>query len=983
MNIILIKILATALAFSQVTTRPEAIKSEFDPQKDQAEVSQLLSAGCLHMRKAFDIEQINLDDLIATAMDDKGALGDEIKVLKGLSIEDLHATYRQFCKNETLEKSAVDLAEVISFYNGALKDLPDAEKLKTLTLPGMSQILDGKGERFTEVFTADNRRVFVPITEMPQSVRDAFIAAEDKRFMQHSGIDERGLIRAFVGNLAQPGRPQGGSTITQQLAKTLLVGNDITYERKLRELIIASNLERSLSKTKILELYLNSIYLGRGAWGVELAARAYFGKGVGELSATEAAMIAGLAKGPNYFNPDRNPDRARERYKYVLGRMAEEKFITAEEAKQPMPAIASYERLRPDIGFHFVDQVQREAKAIPGVEALNSSSYIVKTTINPQIQRSAEVVLQEGLARYELNTGRAKFQGAETNLTEAIATLSKDPKLAGPAWLAALRNVRLPLYDVHWEPAVIVELTRTKKGDVTTVGLADGRMLPLNAVNASARRVLKVNDVVYVRVREAAQKQAARAELRIRPTVQGAVVVLENKTGRILGMTGAFSYPESQLNRATQSVRQPGSTLKPLTYLTALQKGLQPNTLVLDVPLTLPPIGGATSLSRDKDFWTPKNADSGASGMITLRQALAGSRNLATAQLMAYGIENTPDRGLDRICEVAMEAQLYKQCMRFYPFVLGAQPVRMIDLAAFYAAVANEGSRPVPHTIDSIEQNGNVVYKSDPNASALIGPNDRASFYQLKSMLQGVLARGTARAIGHLSPFVAGKTGTTDDELDAWFVGFTNDVTIAIWVGYDNADGNRKTLGRGQTGGRVALPMFEPILQSVWASYAPKTALAPPSKEAMRNLIAVRVDAYSGEVDEYGRQKPSAGGTMEYLKRDAAGRAVDTRYQVVSRSGDYDGNPYSASRSRDGLDEDGTPINQPRGPFGGLFDFLAPPRHTGPGYAASPGYNTQGGYTNGYNPNTAARRAPPTYRDEDYNAPRRIDPDYFFGQRRY
>jgi membrane carboxypeptidase/penicillin-binding protein len=963
MNTILIKILATALAFSQVTTRPDAIKQEFDLATDTAEVAQLLSAGCLHMRKSFDIEQINLDDLIATAMDDKGALGDEIKALKGLSITDLHAAYRQFCKNERVENSPVDLAEVIGFYNSALKDLPDAQKLKGMKLPGMSQLLDGKGARFTEVFTPENRRVWVPISEIPESVRNAFIAAEDKRFMQHRGVDERGLVRAFIGNMAQPGRPQGGSTITQQLAKTLLVGNDITYERKLREIIIASNIERNLSKTEILELYLNSIYLGRGAWGIEMAARGYFGKPASALTPPESALIAGLAKGPSYFNPDRNLERARDRFNYVLGRMADDKVISAEQAKAPLPQMIAYERIRPDIGFHFVDQVQREAKAIPGIGSLNASSYVVRTTINPQLQRATESILQEGLARYELNTGRTKFQGPEANLSDAIQALMNDKKLTGPAWLAALKAVRLPLYDVHWEPAVIIENGRTKKGDVISVGIADGRILALNTWSAAVRRTLKVNDVVYVRVREAAQKQAARAELRIRPTVQGAVLVMENKTGRLLSMAGAFSYPDSQLNRTVQSVRQPGSTLKPLTYLTALQKGLQPNTLVMDAPLTLPPIGNSAH-ARPKDYWSPKNADGGGAGAVTMRRGLEDSRNLATANLMANGIEDSAERGLDRICELAMEAQLYKQCSRFYPFVLGAQPLRLIDIAAFYAAIANEGARPVPHAIDSISQQDREIFKADPNASVWIGANDRASFYQLKSMLQGVLARGTARSAKHLSAFAAGKTGTTDDELDAWFVGFTNDVTVAIWVGYDNADGNRKTLGRGQTGGRVALPMFEPILQSVWALHAPKTALSGPSKEAMRELVAVRVDTYTGETDEYGDPRyaqagqGAQGGTIEYMKRSAGGGIADTRYRIVSGGQNYAYRGY-------GFDEDGTPMQQQqRSPFESFGGF----------FGAPPSYYS-------------GRRAQPSwpFQDDDNSirSPRRVDPDYFFGRRQY
>ena len=726
-----------------------------------------------------------------------------------------------------------------------------------MTLPGMSVILDGKGERFAEVFTPENRRVWVPITEIPDTVRNAFIAAEDKRFRQHSGVDERGLVRAFVGNLAQPGRPQGGSTITQQLAKTILVGNDVTYERKLREIIVASKIERMLSKDEILELYLNSIYLGRGAWGVEMASRGYFGKSVGALTPVEAAFIAGLAKGPNYFSPDRNAGRTRDRLAYVLGRMHEDGMIASVDAKVQLPQIVPYERLRPNTGYHFVDHVAREARSIPSIGALNATSYVVRSTINPELQRATESVLQEALARYELNTGRYKFEAPEATITDALATMTDERRGDDPAWLAALKSVRLPLYDVHWEPAVVLENGRSKRGEVTNVGLMDGRIVPLNPWNAATRRSLKVNDVVYVRIREAAKKQGARAELRVRPSVQGAAVVLENKTGRILAMTGGFSYPQSQLNRAVQSVRQPGSTLKPVTYLAALRNGLQPNTLVMDSSIVLPPIGQPNS-TRAKDYWAPRNAGGGEGSAVTLRRALEDSRNLATAQLMANGIESSAEQGLDRICELAVEAQLYKECDRFYPFILGAQPLRMIDLAAFYAAIANEGARPVPHVIDSIEQGGRQVFKADNNSANWIGSVDRASFFQLRSMLQGVLARGTARSARHLATYAAGKTGTTDNELDAWFVGFTNDVTVALWVGYDNAEG-RRTLGRGQTGGRVALPMFEPILEAVWRTHAPKVALSGPSRDALRELVAVRIDPYTGDMGQAGAQGGGAG----------------------------------------------------------------------------------------------------------------------------
>ena len=320
MESILVKIFATALALSQVTTAPDAVKTRFERAQDQQQVAELLRAGCTHMRKAFDIEDIHLEELIATAMDDPQAVG-ENKAFHGINFADLQTAYRQFCKNEKVAVSAVDLGDVIDFYNKAAADLPDHTKLKGMKLPGASVVLDRKGERFAEVFEENQRRVWVALDDIPEQVRKAFLAAEDKRFYQHKEIDERGLIRAFIGNLAASGRPQGGSTITQQIVKNLLVGEDLTYERKIREMIVASRVEQTLSKAEILELYLNSVYLGRGSWGIELAARSYFGKPAKELTVEEGALLAGLTKGPNYFSPDRHPGRAQERLAYVLSRL--------------------------------------------------------------------------------------------------------------------------------------------------------------------------------------------------------------------------------------------------------------------------------------------------------------------------------------------------------------------------------------------------------------------------------------------------------------------------------------------------------------------------------------------------------------------------------------------------------------------------------------------------------------------------------------
>jgi membrane carboxypeptidase/penicillin-binding protein len=393
-------------------------------------------------------------------------------------------------------------------------------------------------------------------------------------------------------------------------------------------------------------------------------------------------------------------------------------------------------------------------------------------------------------------------------------------------------------------------------------------------------------------VQTGAQATSAQAQLRVRPTVQGAALVLENKTGRILAMAGSFSYPLSQLNRVAQSQRQPGSAMKPLTYLTALQHGLQPNTLVPNEPITLPPIGsgadGRDVISRDyggyarpQDFWSPRNADYNEGGLFTMRRGLENSINVVTAHLLDGGISDSPEKSLDAVCATAVAAKIYSECVRYYPFVLGAQPVRMIDLAAFYAAVADEGALPQPHGIDSIEENGRTVYEYPKTPLPWIGAADRASFYQLKTMLQGVVARGTARAIGGLSPYVAGKTGTTEDAVDGWFIGFTNDVTVAVWVGYDNADHKRRSLGTNATGARVALPIFEPIIQAIWAEHvAPKTLLSGPSPEARKLLVDVPIDYASGN-------RVAGGGFIEHFRRDAAGQVEDTQYQLASRYGGY------------------------------------------------------------------------------------------------
>ena len=871
MGTFLVKIFAVLLTLSQVTTAPDAIKTQFDRTRDQEQVAGLLRAGCMHMRKVFDIEGINLDDLISTAFDDPQAIAHENLLFRGINFRDFQAAYRQFCSNKEIVLHAFDLGEVIEFYNKAAADLPDHTKLKGLRLPGASILLDSAGQPFAELFEENKRRAWVPLTDIPLHVQSAFIAAEDRRFYQHQGIDERGLIRAFVGNLTQTGRLQGGSTITQQLVKNLLVGDDLSYERKIREMIVAAWVERTLSKTEILELYLNSVYLGRSAWGIEMGARAYFGKPANQLMLEEGALLATLIKGPNFFNPDRHPIRAQERLAYVYKRMQEDGLLpTAQPGPglPVLPALVAYERSRRDVGFYFVDQVARELRSVAGMEVNTVAPSMVRSTIDLRLQRAVDEALQEGLSHYERSAGRAQFKGPEANLAKAIELAQADQAIGDkrPAWQRALASARLPLYDVHWTPAVVLPRTAKKQTLAFTVGLTDGRVVPLTIVATTEHKIAPY-DVVLVRVAEGKGK-GARVELRVRPEVQGAAVVLENKTGRILAISGGFSHALSQLNRVTQATRQPGSTIKPLSYLAALGKGVQPNTLVMDTSLTLPPIG--SDRAGEENYWRPKNYDGRSGGVLTLRRALEKSRNLATVRLLSGGIEKKPEDSLNRLCDLAVEAQIYRDCLRLYPFVLGAQPVRPIDLAAFYAAIANEGLRPTPHVVESIERDGEVIYRHQQTASP-IELIDKPAFYQLKSMLQGVVARGTARGIADLAPYVAGKTGTSDDENDAWFVGFTNEVTVAVWIGYDNADGKRRTLGAGATGGAVAVPIFKPIIEAVWANAPGKTELAPPSADANGQLAC--------------KSTRRGGALSECLRIDAKGKAINTRYVLLSGKG--------------------------------------------------------------------------------------------------
>jgi len=868
MNPLVIKILAVGLTLSQLTNRPVAqFKTNFNPVADQPQAEQLLQEGCKSMLGAFNAEKVDFDALFTMITENmknaKARADEEAKTasqptpptapspapapdptahkMSGASLSEqidvpsVYAAYRQFCKGEKVENSPIKLDEVLAYYNTVMTDLPDHTKLKDLKLPESTLVLDRDGNRFTEIYVDNNRRKWVSIKDMPEYLPKAFVAAEDKRFFEHNGIDLNGVVRAFMSSMMSKSRPQGGSTITQQVAKNLLTGDDLTFERKMREMVLAARLEtlwpKEEAKQKILELYINFVFLGRASWGVEMAAESYFGKTVKTLTVSEAAELAALTRGPNYYHPELHADRLEERRQYVLNRMREDGYIKSDQDLQAAinskPNLVAFESPRSRSAFYFLDEIQRDAKAQAKIPSLTAGSYVVRSTIHRELQKSVERALENGLAEYEASAGRTgKFQ-IEGSLAEEIAKYKT-------TWQEVLPNHHGQMWDIQWPLATVV----SKKGGVVTVGLADGRTAQLTGASSRILNSLKVYDLLRVQVNEG--KKQLTATVRIRPTVQGAVIVMEAKTGRVLAMTGGFSYALSQYNRATQAARQVGSALKPFIYLSAMNLGFQPNTKIPDMPINLPPI------DRGGQWYSPHDFDRGTRGLVTARQAVEQSLNLPTVRI-ASEMGANPTDGLDYIRGVTQELGIYDKPIRYYPFVLGAQPTRLIDMVTAYATIANIGLKPTPHFIDSIEENGKLVYQR-PRFDLQKLSVDRVSFYQIRHILEGTVARGTAQKLKDLTGFVAGKTGTTNGSNDTWFICFTNDLVVGTWVGYDSSH-VQSSLGGKFTGARVALPIGEKVIRESFNIYKDKEPLVGPPDEIKSQIVTLPINPYTGQVN--------------------------------------------------------------------------------------------------------------------------------------
>jgi penicillin-binding protein 1A len=731
--------------------------------------------------------------------------------------------------------------------------LPDYRQLADYQPPTVTRLHAGDGRLLAEF--AHEKRVFVPVEAIPKRVIQAFLAAEDKNFYSHPGIDPLSVVRAAFTNLAHlmaDRRPVGASTITQQVAKNFLLSNEVTIERKIKEALLAFRMEQAFTKNQILELYLNQIYLGVGSYGVAAAAVNYFDKSLDELTTSEAAFLAGLPKAPSWYDPGRRPEAAKARRDWVIGRMLDVGVIDRAEAEQAIaePLVlrqrAPTEMVSAD---YFVEEVRRELVEQHGEPFLYQGGLSIRTTISPTLQAIADRALRDGLIDYDRRHG---WRGA-------VAHTALHEDQAWPALLAEMdRSAGLDT----WQLALVTALD----AQGATIGLVDGSTVPLPLAElAWARQVdaegnpgppieradqlLAQGDVIWVEkvaAPAASESEPARDEhyaLRQVPEIEGAIVALNPHTGRVLAIRGGFNYNRSVFNRATQALRQPGSAFKPFVYLAALEDGFTPSSVLLDAPIV---IDQGPELGK----WKPANYSKRFYGPSTLRLGLEKSRNVMTVRL-AQAI------GMGRIREMAARFGLERGLGDNLASALGSNEVTLLQLTTAYAMLVNGGKRIEPALIERIQdRHGRTVLRRDARPCpecqnvawtgrpAPLLPDQReqvvdpARSYQMVNMLRGVVERGTATRALAIGKPVAGKTGTTDDIRDAWFVGFTPDLVVGVYVGFDQP----KTLGSEEQGASAALPVFVQFIEAALKDQPATPFRVPPG------VRLVRVDADTGRL---------------------------------------------------------------------------------------------------------------------------------------
>ncbi|MFM2366071.1 MAG: hypothetical protein RIR95_679 [Pseudomonadota bacterium] len=733
---------------------------------------------------------------------------------------------------------AITIGGVFWMYS---RDLPSHESLAKYSPATISRVYSGEG-RIVDEF-ARERRLFVPIEDIPELVKHAFVSAEDKNFYTHKGYDVTGMVSAFVDAITSRGENvRGASTITQQVMKNFLLDGSKSVERKIKEIVLATRLEESLSKEKILELYLNEIFLGQNSYGVAAAAQTYFNKSLAVLTPAEAAYLATLPKSPSELHPVRDREKAIERRAYVLNRMAEDGYLTAElaksEAETPLLSVQNgdYPAFRESLPprDYFTDEIRRQLSGTFGEEEFFGGGLSIRATMDPELQAMAARAMRRGLEKYDRNQG--VWRGTGVVIPSEKLTNDAD-------WRAALSEVAdLPRDVEGWKAAVVLEVgdetarlgiegvldgdTSIPASDVTWARkqLADGKL------SKKAKRpsdLVSVGDVVMVRaVTSDEDGSFLNWSLRQTPEVQGGFMAMDVNTGRVIAMQGGFSYQASVFNRATQATRQPGSSFKPFVYAAALDSGFNPATIVVDAPI---------EVETPQGLWTPKNSNDKFYGPTPMRTGIEQSRNLMTIRI-------AQEIGMETVATYAERFGVYAPMNPFLANSLGAQETTLYKMVAAYAMFANGGERVEPTLVDRVQDRfGKTIYRHDqrkcddcklasldPGVGVNISSDrervmDAITAYQLTSMMEGVIKRGSGTGVKLPVP-VAGKTGTTNDAKDVWFIGYTSNIVAGCYMGFDQP----RSLGERAFGGTLCVPIFQEFMKEAVKRFGGTDFKVPP-----------------------------------------------------------------------------------------------------------------------------------------------------------
>ena len=729
--------------------------------------------------------------------------------------------------------------------------LPDYKFLKNYKAPVSSKVYSGEGELVNDF--SSEKRIFVPYASIPIKIINSFLAAEDKNFFNHPGVDAKGVLRATknnISNLIMSKRLEGASTITQQVAKNFLLTNEVSINRKIKEAILAFRIERALSKERILELYLNEIYLGSGSYGIAAASLKYFDKPITDLNYVEASMLAALPKAPSRYNPFKNQDLAKFRRNLVLKNLFENNFITETQynsfIKEPIK-LKKRKKIFLEDSRYYVEDIRKDVIKKFGFDKVYKKGLNIKTPLNLEIQSASTLALRQGLINYDRRKG---WRGPIIN------------KKYNKNWSKGLDKFKIEK-SIGWELAIVKKVDNldvqieTKSGKKGFIGQKDISWIK------KSKNHLNPGDIIYIK-----ENINNYFELKQIPEINGSVVVMDPYTGRVLAMSGGFSFLQSEFNRASQALRQPGSAFKPFIYALALENNYQPSSLVLDAPLVL-------KQGEDLKLWKPENYGKKFYGLSTMRTGLEKSRNLMTVRI-------AQDLGLKKIINFSKKLGIYENPNELLSISLGSAETTLLKLTSAYSSFINGGKLVKPILIDRVQDgegqtilnNENrkcskceqISYLSDKyptikdNFEQIFSPE---TAYQITSMLEGAIQRGTGKGLRDLNLDIAGKTGTTNKNTDTWFIGYTSKLIIGVYVGFDKP----KSLGKKETGARTAMPIFKDFVKRTI-----KKEDARPFKVA-ENITLMVIDPITGKKASFGSKKT----IIEVFKK----KELDQNYKNV------------------------------------------------------------------------------------------------------